>query len=142
MSEQYYPPPLNLGEVMRQREMPRINLRESISRWLHILFVTRYGECKHDETFGCQIWEHDFENISNIQKFKEELTRSIIASVISHEPRLADVKAEIQVEQVEYVVKNRRIKIRIGIRVRGTIRKTNEPFVHLENFFVGPLSYF
>ena len=142
MSEHYYQPPLILGEVMRQKEMPRINLRESISRWLHILFVTRFGECKHDENFGCQIWEHDFENISNMQKFKEELTRSITASVIAHEPRLADVKAEIQIEQVEYVLKNRRIKIRIGIRVRGTIRKTNEPFVHLENFFVGPLSYF
>ncbi|MFO7617573.1 MAG: GPW/gp25 family protein [Bacteroidales bacterium] len=142
MSEPYYQPPLNLGEVMRQQEMPRINLRESISRWLHILFVTRYGECKHDEAFGCQIWEHDFENITNMQKFKEELTRSIVASVAANEPRLTDVKAETQIEQVEYVLKNRRIKIRIGIRVRGTIRKTNETFVHLENFFVGPLSYF
>ena len=134
--------PLNLGEIVRKKEQPRITLKESISSWIHLLLVTHFGEFKNDESFGCQIWEHDFENINNSQKFKEELQKAILQSVTTHEPRLADIRLEIQIDQVEVLVQNRRIKIRIGIRIKGTIRKTNEPFIHTESFFVGPLSYF
>jgi phage baseplate assembly protein W len=142
MSEFYYDIPLNLGEVIHKKELPRISLKESISKWIHILVVTRYGECKHDDTFGCQIWEHDFENITNSQKFKEELSKAILNSIAIHEPRLTDIRVDIQIEQVELALQNRRVKIRIGIRIRGNIRKTNESFTHHENFFIGPLSYF
>lgn len=142
MGEVYYALPLNLGGIISKKEQPHISLRESIAEWIHLLVVTHYGECKHDETFGCEIWEHDFENISNSQKFKDEVQRAILKTLTLHEPRLSDVRLDLQIEQTEVLVHNRRIKIRIGIRVRGIIRKTNEQFLHQESFFIGPLSYF
>lgn len=142
MSEIYYALPLNLGNIINKIEQPRISLNESISAWIHLLLVTHYDECKHDETFGCEIWEHDFENIGNSQKFKEEIQRAVLKTITVHEPRLSDIRLELQIEQVEVMMQNRRIKIRIGIKVKGTIKKTNEPFVHVESFFVGPLSYY
>lgn len=142
MSELFYDLPLNLGEVLRKKELPKISLRESISKWIHILVVTQFGECRHDDTFGCQIWEHDFENITNNQKFKEEINRAILASITAHEPRLTDIRLDIQIEQVELILQSRRIKIRVGMKIRGTIKKTNEAFNHFENFFIGPLSYY
>jgi phage baseplate assembly protein W len=142
MTNAFYSLPLNLGDITRKKELPRVSLKESISAWIHMLLVTHYGEFKDDESFGCQIWEHDFENISNSQKFKEEVQKSILQSISIHEPRLTNIRLEIQIEQVEVFVKNRRIKIRIGIRITATIKKTNESFMHIESFFIGPLSYF
>jgi phage baseplate assembly protein W len=142
MSDVYYSLPLNPGEIIRKREQLKISLKESISAWIHILLVTHYGEFKGDESFGCEIWEHDFENITNAQKFKEDLQKTILQSITIHEPRLANIRSVIQIEQVEVLFQNRRIKIRVGIKVSGTIKKTNEPFSHFESFFIGPLSYF
>jgi phage baseplate assembly protein W len=142
MTNAFYSLPLNLGDITRKKELPRVSLKESISAWIHMLLVTHYGEFKDDESFGCQIWEHDFENISNSQKFKEEVQKSILQSISIHEPRLTNIRLEIQIEQVEVFVKNRRIKIRIGIRITATIKMTNESFMHIESFFIGPLSYF
>ena len=142
MTDAYYSVPLNLGDMIRKKEQAGISLKESIAAWIHLLLVTRFGEYKDDESFGCQIWEHDFENITNSQKFKEEVQKSILHSVATHEPRLANIRLDIQIDQVEVLLQNRRIKIRIGIKITGTIRKTNESFVHVESFFIGPLSYF
>jgi phage baseplate assembly protein W len=142
MTNAYYTLPLNLGDITRKKELPRVSLKESISAWIHMLLVTHYGEFKDDETFGCQIWEHDFENISNSQKFKEEIQKSILQSITIHEPRLSNIRLEIQIEQVEVLLQNRRIKIRIGMKISATVKKTNESFLHIESFFIGPLSYF
>lgn len=142
MSNIYYSLPLNLGDIISKKEQPRISLKESIEAWIHLLLVTHFGEFKNDESFGCQIWEHDFENITNSQKFKEDLQKAILQSIKTHEPRLTDIRLDLQIEQVEVLLQNRRIKIRIGIRIAGVIKKTNESFVHVESFFIGPLSYF
>jgi phage baseplate assembly protein W len=142
MTNAYYSMPLNLGDIIHKKEQPRIALKESISAWIHLLLVTHFGEYKNDESFGCQIWEHDFENIANSQKFKDELQKAILQSITVHEPRITDIRLDVQIEQVEVFFQNRRIKIRIGVKLMGTIRKTNESFMHTESFFIGPLSYF
>jgi phage baseplate assembly protein W len=142
MNNPYYALPIKPGDLIHKKEQPRISLTESISAWIHLLLVTHFGEFKDDESFGCQIWEHDFENINNSQKFKEEVQKSILHSITAHEPRLTDIRLDLQIEQVEVLLQNRRVKIRIGIRIRGTIMKTKEAFTHVESFFIGPLSYF
>jgi phage baseplate assembly protein W len=142
MTNPYYASPLNLGSIIHKKELPRLSLRESISAWIHLLLVTHFGEFKDDESFGCQIWEHDFENITNSQKFKDDLQKAILQSLKIHEPRLTNTRLDIQIEQVEVLLQNRRVKIRIGIKIFGTIIKTNESFTHVESFFIGPLSYF
>jgi phage baseplate assembly protein W len=142
MTESYFILPLNPGEIIRKKELPRISLKDSVSAWLHLLLVTHFGECKHDDTFGCEIWEHDFENIDHSQKFKEKIQKAVLSSIIRHEPRLSDIRLEIIIEQVEIVLQNKRVKIRISVNIKGLIKKTNEQFVHSEGFFIGPLSYY
>ena len=109
---------------------------------IHLISITHFGECKHDETFGCEIWENDFEIITNSQLFKDQLKTSILKTIKNHEPRLSLVSVNIQMEQVEYRMNNRRTKTRIELKVNGTLTKTNELFSHLEHFFIGPLSYY
>ena len=63
-------------------------------------------------------------------------------TIAGHEPRISQLRIDIQVQQVEVMVKNRRTKSRITLKVDGVLKKTNEPFSYSENFFIGPLSYY
>ncbi len=138
---EYYSLPLNLAEIIEKKEHPRCTLNESVAAMIHLITTSQFGESKHDNSFGCEIWEHDFENIVNTQLYKDQLMKSIKLTIETHEPRLSDVRIDIQIEQIESRVGNRRIKSRISLRIKGSLTMTNEPFAYSEQFFVGPLSY-
>ena len=127
---------------MNKQEHPGCSLKESVTQSIHLMVVTRFGEFKYDENYGFELWEHDFENITNSQAFKDLVRQSLKKVIDEHEPRLSKVRVDVQMEQVEYKVSNRRTKIRISLMVSGVLTKTNENFQHAEKFFIGPLSYF
>ena len=128
--------------VSAQKQLKRYSLSESVAGLIHLISITHFGENKEDESFGNELWENDFENIANIQAFKEKLAKSLLEDISIQEKRLNGIKVIIGFEQVLTTVFNRRVRQRIQITVEGTLRKTNEPFVHQEVFFMGPLSYY
>ncbi len=142
MTSEYYNFPLKTADLIQKKEHPHISLRESVSRMIHMVTITHFGEYKPDESLGCEIWDYDFENITNYQLFKEEIKKSFLRTIGKYEPRLSQVRVDIQVQQVEIKVTNRRTKSQITLRVDGVLTKTNEPFSYMENFFIGPLSYY
>lgn len=141
-SSDYYYFPLQPLELIQKKEHRRISLKDSVSRVIHLLTITHFGEYKPDESFGCEIWEFDFENVTNSQLFKEQIRESLKLTIAKHEPRLSQVRIDIQIQQIEFRVVNRRMKSRITLKVDGVLTKTNEPFSYIENFFIGPLSYY
>lgn len=141
MIAQYYKLPLNLGRLVAQKEIDKCTLSESVTDMIHLIAITYFGECKHDESFGCEIWEHDFENISNTQQYREKLIRSIRQTIERQEKRLMNIQVDIKLEQIDFSMVQRRIKSRITLKVSGTLVATNESFFHTDQFFVGPLSY-
>jgi hypothetical protein len=142
MAKDFLQIPLESGLITSQKQLKRCSLSESVAGLIHLITITHFGENKQDESFGNELWENDFENIVNIQAFKEKLAQSLQATIITHEKRLSAIKVTVGFEQVMTTVVNRRIRQRIQIVVEGTIRKTNEPFSHQEVFFMGPLSYY
>lgn len=141
MVMEYYRLPFQPGRVMEKKEHPKCSLADSVAALLHLVAVTNFGDYTHDPTFGCEIWEHDFENISNSQIFREKLRVSIQATIEKHEPRLSNVRVGIQIDQIDYRMGQRRIKSRIRLKVDATLTLTNEPFTFTDQFFIGPLSY-
>jgi hypothetical protein len=142
MAKDFLQIPLKLGLVTDQKQLLRCSLGESVASLIRLISVTHFGENKQDESFGNELWENDFENIVNVQAFKERLGQSLQIAIVKHEKRLSAVKVSVGFEQVMTIVLNRRIRQRIQITVEGTLRKTNEPFLHQEVFFLGPLSYY
>jgi predicted component of type VI protein secretion system len=142
MSDNFLRIPVDTGLITRKKELNRCSLYESVSAMVHLIATTQFGENKHDRTCGNELWEYDFQNIVNIQAFREELARSIRDSVYRHEKRLSDIAVNINFEQVVTTTLNRRVKQRIEITIKGTLVKTNEPFNLSEIFFMGPLSYY
>ncbi len=141
MITDYYTLPLQPGRLMKKMEHPKCSLAESVAALIHLIVITNFGDYTHDNSFGCEIWEHDFENISNSQIYREKLRSSIQETIEKHEPRLSNVKVGIQLDQIDYRVIQRRIKSRIRLKVDATLSLTNETFSYSDQFFIGPLSY-
>lgn len=142
MISEFYNLPFNAGAVLEKKELSRISLEESIAKMIHLISITNYGEYKADESFGSEIWEYDFVTMTDTLGFREQLRKTIKDAITKHEPRLTGVHVEVNLEQVEYQLQNRRTKMRISLLVSGNVRKTDEAFVHKEHFFIGPLSYY
>jgi phage baseplate assembly protein W len=142
MKTDYYNFPLKPVDLILKKEHPRISLRDSVSRMIHLIAITHFGEYKHDESLGCEIWDYDFVNITNYQLFKEQIKNSLMQTIEKYEPRLSEIRVDIQIQQVEIRIKNRRTKSQITMRVDGVLARTNEPYSYTENFFIGPLSYY
>lgn len=142
MNAEYYYFPIKPLDLIQKKEHPRISLKDSVSRVIHLITITHFGEFKPDESLGCEIWDFDFDNITNYQLFKEKVKKSLTQSIEKYEPRLSQIRIDIQIQQVEIRVQNRRTKSQITLKVDGTLTKTNEPYSYSENFFIGPLSYY
>jgi len=141
MFTEYYKLPLKMGHITQKKEHEKCALAESVAGVVHLIAVTYFGECKHDSSFGCEIWEYDFENISNPQQHRERLINSVQKTITKQEKRLTDIYVDIQIEQIDYLLVQRRIKSRISLHIKATLVETNEPFTHFDQFFIGPLSY-
>jgi len=142
MANDFLQIPLQTELITRKKQLKRCSLNESVAGMMRLMTTTHFGENKQDDSFGNELWEYDFENIDNVQAFKEKLSESLRDAIAQHERRLNTVKVNIGFDQVLTTVYNRRVKQRIQIGIEGTLRKTNEPFTHHEVLFMGPLSYY
>ncbi len=135
--------PLDMKRIVNQKDLQRIDVKRSIHNMIHLITVTSYNEVKHDPHFGTEISNYDFENIYNTHSLRDELKKSILNSIRNNESRLINVNIDLQIDQVEINtrINNKRIKTQIKMVIDGIIDKTNEPFQHMETFFIGPLSY-
>lgn len=135
--------PLDMKRIVNQKDLQRIDVKRSIHNMIHLITVTSYNEVKHDPHFGTEISNYDFENIYNTHFLRDELKKSILNSIRNNESRLINVNIDLQIDQVEINtrINNKRIKTQIKMVIDGIIDKTNEPFQHMETFFIGPLSY-
>lgn len=135
--------PLDMKRIVNQKDLQRIDVKRSIHNMIHLITVTSYDEVKHDPFFGTEISNYDFENIYNTHSLRDELKKSILNSIRNNESRLINVSIDLQIDQVEINtrINNKRIKTQIKMVIDGIIDKTNEPFQHIETFFIGPLSY-
>ncbi len=138
-----YKMPLQLARVMAGGELATCSQVESITKNLELILTTRFGEHRSDPSFGCEIWELDFELIVSARLWEEKLRQSLLKSVITHEHRLSDTAVTVTVSDMEKfnVFKQfTEIKKKVDIHVTGIIHKTGESFSFNTNMFLSPLS--
>ncbi|MDH7446799.1 GPW/gp25 family protein [Aquimarina sp. 2201CG14-23] len=143
MITSYYKIPIDTFKIVKNKEIDNCDLKESIVGFIHLITTSYFGECTFDESFGCSIWNVDFDNLTSTNKLRNTITESLVESIVSQEKRLKKVNVEVSIEQEEF--KNRgslnRIKKRVDINVRGVVSRTNEQFSCLERFYIAPLSF-
>ena len=140
MEEQNYTLPLALDKLVAGHLHPKCPDREAIHQHIYLLMVTHFDETRFDRNYGCALWENDFAVLSQI-KWKDLIRESLEDAINRYEPRLANTKIRVEVEEFEVLTKtNNYVRKRVGVEVKATIRRTNEPFVFFERIFISPLS--
>jgi phage baseplate assembly protein W len=132
-----------MNDFITNKNHATCNINQSIVHHIHLLNTTYFGECTFDTTFGCSIWDIDFDNLKNLNFLKENIKNSLYESLMLHEKRLSKIAVDVKIKQEEILepkVSNR-IKKRVSIKITGKIKKTNENFSYVEQFYIGPLSY-
>jgi phage baseplate assembly protein W len=136
----YYTLPLRFDELMQKRQHKRCNMKESIAQHIYLILTSHFGEKRYDPDFGCNIWEQDFEVVSNI-KWKDNVKTSVTEAIERYERRLVNPSVRIEVDEFEFSHnENRRVKRRVALWIEGYTVKTNEPFEFYEQIFISPMS--
>ncbi|MBL0138906.1 MAG: GPW/gp25 family protein [Bacteroidetes bacterium] len=137
----YLTQPINFAGLTKGEEQSTCGLHQSIAQRIHLLLVTNLGEFRVDPTFGCIIWEHDFENMSNLNLWKDKMMRSVKEGLEKFEKRLFNCQVNIELSQQEFDGGEalRRIKRRVDIKVNAKIKKTNEAFLFEETLLISPV---
>ncbi len=140
----YYSLPLKLGRLCEKKDHEHCSLKESISQHLYLIITTALGDCLYDETFGCSIWDSDFNNKINDSRLKEEIKSGLCLSIKNHENRLDNLEIEISFSQALIGVGENVtcMKKKLDLKVSGRLAQTDEPFAFSGYFFMGPLSYY
>lgn len=139
----FYTIPLKADDFITKKNHSLCNITESIANHIRLINTSYFGECTFDDTFGCSIWDIDFDNLKDLNFLKENIRSSLFESLSLHEKRLSKITVDVHINQEEIIepkVSNR-IKKRVKIKITGKIKKTNEHFSYLEQFYIGPLSY-
>ncbi|MEO6231107.1 MAG: GPW/gp25 family protein [Ferruginibacter sp.] len=139
----YYKIPFDLKKVLEGNELPTCNLRDSVTKNLHLIISTRFGEHRSDPSFGCEIWDLDFELIVSENLWEEKLRLSLLKSISSHETRLSNIEISVDITEIEkfHLFKQfTEVKKRVDIQLKGILHKTGEPFIFRTNLFLSPLS--
>jgi len=143
MAVVYYKIPLQLTAAMDGNEMQTCSLKQSAEKNLELIITTRFGEHRSDASYGCEIWDLDFELIVSTSRWEEKLRQSLLKSITAHEHRLSDVAVSVVISDIEKfnIYKNHtELKKRVDIHVSGTIHKTGETFGFHTNLLLSPLS--
>lgn len=131
------------ANVRRKREMATCDLKKSIAQNIYLIITSKYKENRFDETYGCELWDMDFELVSNENMWLERIRKSIYVSVVKHETRLYDVSVEIDItmdEKVASLKSTISVKKRLSIFLNAFISQTGEPFPFSTNIYLSPLS--
>jgi len=138
----YYKLPLKFKDIVEKKDLEKISLESSISQYIELVLTSHFGECKFDETFGCKIWETDFDLLTNTNDLRDRVRKDIMISLSRHEQRLtlADVETSVGMEQVPSYNGTIRVKKKISMKIRGFVKKTNRSLTFNMQFFIGPFS--
>jgi hypothetical protein len=136
----FYTLPLRLDKIVNSKPVSFCSLQESIAQNLYLLITSEFKELRYDHSYGCSIWEQDFEIMANI-KWKDTLSGSMEETIRKHEVRLTNIKVKVEIEEYKFLSKEIiRVKRKLSIKIVGFITKTNEKFEFMEQIFIAPFS--
>ena len=138
----YYKLPIDFEGLMKKQDLAKIALEDSISQSIFTLMTTVFGECKFDETYGCELWDTDFDLLKSDNELKAFVAQSLKNSIAQHEKRIFLQEIDVRIsEQNLGEINKKRIKKKVLVSVRAIVLETNRPYVYDFSCFVSPLSY-
>ncbi len=145
MEQHYYKLPLNFENLItKNKELEPSSKGESIAAHVYLIITSKFGESRFDETYGCEIWDFDFVNVTNQSNWKSKIIQSVENSIANHEKRLMNVKVSLDIREEEVPSASTgvvNVKKGVKISVVASLQETNEPFTFAQKMFLSPLSF-
>lgn len=144
-SSTYYKLPIRFDSVFDEYAKPMDTCNEivSIDQYIELLLTTCPGEHKFDKTFGCRIWEMDFERVASRKKWIDDFTAYVLEAVVAFEKRLKDVSVNISIRDVtreDYTMQTTAIKQEVMVYIDSRLVSNNDPCKFSYALYLGPLS--
>ncbi len=138
----YYKLPLSTSRILQNKEAETCTLEQSIFQFTHLLMTSYFGEYDYDESFGCEIWELDFNNLYSTKKLCHTISESLKKNLLVHEKRIRSVDITTNIVQDEFVGNNthNRVKKRVDIKLVCRKTQTNETFTFNQCFYLAPFA--
>lgn len=137
--------PLVAGTLIAKREHSRCDLTQAIAQKIHLLTTTQLGEVSFDPSFGCTIWDTDFDIMPNINSWKDKIMLNLKELLEQKEPALTQIKVTVQIVQEEFMDEKKtvvqRLKRRLDLHIQAKLTLTNEPFDFRNTFYLSPISF-
>jgi phage baseplate assembly protein W len=130
----YYKIPVSFGKLISGEKHPQTDINQSIEDFIELIILTIFGEYRGDPSFGCKIWEDEFDITPLETKWQMEIKKSIYESIKAHEVRLEDVQIDVHLDETSHMKK------KIGITVSGIIKLTGETFWYQKAVYLCPKS--
>ncbi len=144
MKEKYYDLPLNCERLTKKdMALGECDLKKSIAKNIVLIITSKFNEHRYNTRYGCEIWDSDFELISDTNQWKEKVRKSISETLNLNERRLAHINVDAQLNEEELKLKQKNIvtvKKRLEIKIDSTIKKTGESFNFRIKLYISPLS--
>ncbi len=137
--------PIDFGTLMQaNKDLPTCELKMSIAQNINLIITSKYNEHRFDDTYGCVIWNMDFELVLNENAWREKVNQSVLQSLKKHEQRLEIYNTSVDMAEEEFVNRNTGIKgirKRIKISVVGQVKETGEQYNFSTSLFLSPISF-
>lgn len=137
----YFKLPLKCHELMqpvssrkgrKKDNIHVVDVKTSIHNLLHLLILTSFGEYRPDDSFGCGLWEREFDMSLDLKKVRQAIRSDLVAAIDKFEPRLMDVQVDIS------FFGRRSFSRKVSLTVSGKLTATAEAFEHCEMLFICP----
>jgi phage baseplate assembly protein W len=144
MVKHYYELPIEFESLMqRNKDLPTCDFKKSIAQNIYLIITSKFREHRYDDSYGCEIWNMDFELISNENMWLDRIHKSIVNSLKVHERRLNNVSVEIEIaldEKLATLKNTQTVKRCLSIKITGNLTETGELFPFNTNIYLSPLS--
>lgn len=125
--------PLDFSKLtQRKAQHKKCSLEDSIQQHIFLILITRYGANRYADNYGCELWMHDFDSPSAINKRRHQLEKSIRELLLQQETRLEGTVVTINISQEDIPVGKfgtiTKTKKKITITIKGRIVETNRVF--------------
>ncbi|GAA4343138.1 GPW/gp25 family protein [Flaviaesturariibacter amylovorans] len=144
MVKHYYELPIRFSSLLkRNSDLNTCDLKKSIAQNLYLIITSKFEEHRYDKSYGCELWDMDFELIANQNLWLERIRKSVANSVTRHEVRLYEIAVEIEIGQDENLTSlkdSKSVKKKLSIYIKGRIRETGEEFPFSTTIYLSPLS--
>lgn len=141
----YYGLPIRFSDVFNKKELNRVDEFDSIGFNIRLILRSQFGDNRFDSSYGCEVWEKDFEVIDNNSTWSEELARSIKEVLTNHEKRMKEVRVSVKVGEEEFKSGNAdsliyRVKRKIEVKIGFNFYLTGVYMEYVEKLYISPLS--